>query len=610
MKKYITPRPIEVPCLQTVKKFREKMYYQYRDYLQRRYGEVLYRVPLDAGFTCPHRRRDGSGGCTFCPPDGARAVQLGDAVSLEEQIERGVRFARRRYHATAFMAYLQAFTTTFRSREELRALVTRITAARQFRAIAFGVRPDCLPPQVIEWLAELQQEGEFDISAELGVQTASDDTLRRVHRGHDWNCSRDAIERLAAAGISVTAHLIIGLPGESRADWLRTVSLLSALPVTALKLHNLHVITNTELAREWQAKPFPLLNEYDYIEELLAILPQIPAHIPLLRLTTDTPDDQLLAPRWDMSKGQFRKALARQMAARGVAQGSALRTASPETITLENGSDRVITDDGSPTFYNSQVKEHYHTLAGARSEAELKYVVPGRLHERLTTGPVRLLDICFGLGYNSLLACETALAAGGKLEIIALEMDKTVVRRAAAELSGISEVLEWNKVLDELLQNGFWQHEGISITILWGDARHTAPLPEVQKARFNLIWLDAFSTQKNSELWTVDFFRHLHPLLTPDGTLLTYSAAIPVRSGLTEAGFVVGETAAFGRDRGGTLAALPGGEAVGALPERDIFLMGTLRGVPYRDPNGVRTCKEILRAREGEILQRKKLKET
>lgn len=609
MKKYITPRPIEVPCLQTVKKFREKMYYQYRDYLQRRYGEVLYRVPLDAGFTCPHRRRDGSGGCTFCPPDGARAVQLGDAVSLEEQIERGVRFARRRYHATAFMAYLQAFTTTFRSREELRALVTRITAARQFRAIAFGVRPDCLPPQVIEWLAELQQEGEFDISAELGVQTASDDTLRRVHRGHDWNCSRDAIERLAAAGISVTAHLIIGLPGESRVDWLRTVSLLSALPVTALKLHNLHVITNTELAREWQAKPFPLLNEYDYIEELLAILPQIPAHIPLLRLTTDTPDDQLLAPRWDMSKGQFRKALARQMAARGVAQGSALRTASPETITLENGSDRVITDDGSPTFYNSQVKEHYHTLAGARSEAELKYVVPGRLHERLTTGPVRLLDICFGLGYNSLLACETALAAGGKLEIIALEMDKTVVRRAAAELSGISEVLEWNKVLDELLQNGFWQHEGISITILWGDARHTAPLPEVQKARFNLIWLDAFSTQKNSELWTVDFFRHLHPLLTPDGTLLTYSAAIPVRSGLTEAGFVVGETAAFGRDRGGTLAALPGGEAVGALPERDIFLMGTLRGVPYRDPNGVRTCKEILRAREGEILQRKKLKE-
>ncbi len=132
--------------------------HHYRDYLQHRYGTVLHRVPIDAGFSCPHRKKDGSGGCTFCPGDGARAVQLGTSTVLSEQIEKGVRFAKRRYGATDFMAYLQAFTTTFRSKDELYALVGEITARENFRAIAFGTRPDTLPPQAIRWLAELQQK--------------------------------------------------------------------------------------------------------------------------------------------------------------------------------------------------------------------------------------------------------------------------------------------------------------------------------------------------------------------------------------------------------------------------------------------------------------------
>lgn len=582
-----------------------ELFYSYRKYLQERYGSVLHRVPLDAGFSCPHRTRGGGGGCTFCPDDGARAVQLGTATGIEEQIDKGIRFARRRYDATAFMAYLQAFTSTFRSRQELHTLTDAITANHHFHALAFGTRPDCLPTEVIGWLAALQRERPFDIWVELGIQTSHDKTLRRINRGHDWQRSKEAVIQLAEAGISVAAHLIIGLPGEKEEEYRATIERLCALPVTAIKLHNLHVIQGTVLARQWLAEPFPLMNEYEYIEVLLQLLPLIPETIPLIRLTTDTPDGQLLAPKWTMCKGRFRKALARQMRARGVCQGSALRKTAPIKAVSPADISPITTDDGSLTFYNSQFGEHYHTLAGARSEAEKKYIVPGQLATRLRQGPVKLLDICFGLGYNSLVACETTIENGGELSITALEMDRTVVAEAAGKLDGISTVVNWPEILEALLAHGHWNKGGISITIHWGDARH-----QIKKVTrpFDLLWLDAFSTQKNCELWTVDFFTQLAPLLEQGSALLTYSAAIPVRSGLIAAGLIIGETKAFGRPRGGTMAVLPGNEALlpGPIPERDGLLIQTLRGIPYRDPDGTRTNKEILRAREAEIVEKKR----
>ncbi len=578
--------------------------YQYRDYLKNRYGTVLHRVPIDAGFSCPHRKKDGSGGCTFCPGDGARAVQLGKSVELSEQIQKGVRFAKRRYKATEFMAYFQAFTTTFQSQEELISLTEKITAEANFRAIAFGTRPDALPQKVINWLAELQQQNPFDVWVELGVQSSHNQTLQQINRGHSWQQSVDAILRLAEADISIAAHLVIGLPGEDEADFLATIKQLCALPITAIKLHNLHIIRETELARQWKKAPFPLMNEYQYIEVLLQLLPYIPAEIPLIRLTTDTLPNRLIAPKWTMSKGQFRKALASQMRARGISQGSAMRRTDQASSSRPTEISAAATDDGSITFYNKQFNEHYHTLAGARSEAEKKYIIPGRLKERLQQGDVALLDICFGLGYNSLVACETAINAPHNLAITALEIDKTVVEKAAEVLQKVSLQLDWQQILRQLLETGFWQQENLSIAIHWGDARYQA---QNLGQEFDLLWLDAFSSTKNSELWTVDFFKNLRKLCKTNAALLTYSAAIPVRSGLIEAGFHIGETRPFGRAEGGTIAVLP--ENSTSLPatisEQTRQRIKTTRGTPYRDPYGTRTNKEILRAREAEIVSRK-----
>jgi len=578
--------------------------FEYRDYLKKRYGEVLYRVPIDAGFSCPHRGHDGKGGCIFCPDDGARAVQLRDIQALDQQVKAGVRFAQRRYKAKAFMAYLQAFTNTFSSVEILEDLVTRICLEHDFRAITFGTRPDCLPESVLGYLKTLKST--LDVWVELGVQTTHDSTLKRINRGHGWQESREAIEKLHEKGIAVAVHLILGLPGETPDDFLKTIKRVTALPVDAIKLHNLHVIKDTALADLYEKQPFPVFSEYEYSEILLSLLPWIPDTIPLIRLTTDSPEEKLLAPKWAMSKGQFRKFLGTQLRSRIVSQGSALRDNSSLNKTgclVQSSPEPVATNDGSITFFNEIIKEHYHTLAGARSEAENKFCRPAKLSEKLTQKSVRILDVCFGLGYNSLVSCEYAVKTNSEVEITGLELDRRVVYTASKEIQENNTLFDWNNCLKNLSDTGQWQHQNCSIKLFWGDARHTAARLE---HRFDCIWLDAFSTQKNSELWTVDFFKTLKRLLEPGGLLLTYCAAIPVRAGLIEAGFHVGETEAFGRERGGTIASMFPGLITKPLPERDLYLVQTSRGTPYRDPEGTRTNKEILRAREFEISNLKK----
>ncbi len=577
--------------------------YGYREFLLKRYGQVLHRIPIDAAFSCPHRNADGSGGCSFCSESGARATQLGDLTDIRAQIRAGVKFAKKRYNAKGFMAYFQAFTSTFTSVDTLDSLIDLISKEEEFRAIIFGTRPDCLPDEVVRYLVKLQQR--LDVWVELGVQTTHDSTLLRINRGHDFAASREAILKLHTAGVSVAVHLILGLPGETIEDFHRTIKTISALPISAIKLHNLHVIEGTSLAREYNKQPFPLFNEHEYAEILLNLLPLIPAEIPIIRLTTDSDENSLIAPRWSMSKGQFRNHLEKMMLSRGVRQGmyhkqqSRVEKSPTKTETLEP----VRTDDGSITFWNSIVKEHYHSQAGARSEANLKYCLPADLKKRLSEGKIRILDVCFGLGYNSLTSCELALSSGSELEIVGLELNRGVVKLAAEKIEEADTFFDWSKCLSNVAANGNWSEKNCSIQLLWGDARHTVSQLEGQ---FDLIWLDAFSTQRNSELWTVDFFTKLLPLLKNTGMLCTYSAAIPVRAGFIKAGFHIGESEPFGRERGGTIAARKARFIKRQIPERDKYLLATTRGIPYRDPTGTRTNKEILRAREQEILEHKK----
>ncbi len=593
-------------------------YLQYKDYLTKRYGQSLYRVPIDFDLGCPNREVDGSGGCTFCNVRGSKAVQTIGKDSVQEQMAEAIRFARNRYGAKKFMAYIQAFSATFG--ESQQPMYLDLLDAFDFTAVSIGTRPDCLTPQAYDFLVELNNH--IEVWVELGVQTMHDQTLERINRGHDWASSEMAIKKLNELGIKVAVHAILGLPGETAEDFQQTADTLASLPIDAVKIHNLHIERGTTLAMEHALSPLPVLMEHDFAEHLMDFIRRMPPGIPIMRLTTDTLDEELIAPKWHMTKGQFRDYVVQQMTCREWRQGDLFNveeasslfaaerpTDGAGTTRLEASSTlkTVATADGSITFWNQDYKEHYHTPAGARLEATEKYIVPSKLKERLSSGNINLLDVCFGLGYNSLAAMD--IAARGTSEhqvhVTALEMDRRVVSAAAQHIQPLeSDHFEWRKTLNELYLHGQSESGNRQAEIFWGDARYT--ITKLSPFTYDLIFLDAFSTQRNSELWTVDFFRKLKTVMKPDGVLLTYCAALPVRAGLLEAGFFVGETDPVGRKRGGTIAAMRRDDVEIALPAPELeTIRNTTRGLPYRDPHGVRTNKEILRDRQERILVEK-----
>jgi radical SAM protein (TIGR01212 family) len=597
-------------------------YLQYKDYMIERYGEALYRVPVDFNLGCPNREADGSGGCTFCNVRGSKAVQTLGKETVQEQMAESIRFARDRYGAKKFMAYIQAFSATFG--EQQQPMYIDLLDSFDFTAISIGTRPDCFSQQAYDFLVELNRH--IEVWVELGVQTVHDRTLERINRGHDWASSERAIKKLHELGIKVAVHAILGLPGETAEDFQKTADTFASLPIDAVKIHNLHIEKGTTLAMEHALSPLPVLMEHDFAEHLMDFIRRIPANIPIMRLTTDTLDEDLIAPKWNMAKGQFRDYVVQQMVCREWRQGDlssgateldaqrGLRKASndrresqpPSTLKV------VDTEDGSVTFWNEDYKEHYHTPAGARLEAEEKYIVPGRLKERLAKGDVRLLDVCFGLGYNSLAAMKIAsrgirheALGNSELTVTALEMDRRVVGAVAQNIqTSDNDSFDWKKALEDLYSNHSCLVPHASCLMHWGDARYT--VTHLPHTSYDLVFLDAFSTQRNSELWTIDFFRKLKTVMKPDAVLLTYCAAIPVRAGLMEAGFHVGETAPIGRQRGGTIAAMRAEDIEIPLPDHELkMIRETTRGLPYHDPHGVRTNKEILRNRQERIIQSK-----
>lgn len=579
----------------------------FKTFMVQHYGTALHRVPVDLGYGCPNRGPDGTGGCAFCAETGGRAVQITGITNIQDQISQGVTFARQRYQAQAFMLYIQAYTGTFADATVLRETLAAMLACHPFRALSIGTRPDCLNDDVIDVLRELNEQ--LDVWVELGVQTTYDDTLIRINRGHDWAASRQAVVRLHKAGLRPAAHIILGLPGETPDHWRQTAERLARLPLTAVKLHNLHVIRGTALAAEYADSPFPTLDEHQYTEGVIDVLQRLPADVPIMRLTTDTPEDQLIAPRWHLSKGQFLDHLVKHMRFRNVRQGdcfSGRKRSGADAAEPAVDFTPLPTGDGSVTFWNPVFKEHYHSKVGAHTEAREKFILPSGLGERIrerTGDDIHLLDICFGLGYNTIAAIEEALTAqkpSRRLRVTALEIDAGVITAAARHVTPPADsAVDWTSFFKTLSTDGHWKNERCAVDLLIGDARARLPEPP---ARFDIIFLDAFSTQRNAELWTLDFFSRLKKILAPNGALLTYSAALPVRGGLMRAGFVVGETPAIGRNRGGTIAA-DSAEWINQplCPDELKAIQTTTRGLPYRDPSQTWTNRHILREREKRV---------
>jgi radical SAM protein (TIGR01212 family) len=309
---------------EVISPFGERRYNAWNEHVKTRYGGRVQKVSVDAGFTCPNRDGlVGTGGCTFCNNASFTPGYLNRRQPISEQLDAGLEFLLRRYPGTPrFIAYFQSYSNTYGEFERLRACYQEALAHPHISGLAIGTRPDCLPDEVLDYLALLAHD--HIIELEIGVESCNDVALARVNRGHNFAASVDAIQRAAARGLEVTAHLMLGLPGESRDSMLDGARLLSALPIRALKLHQLQLVRGTVLAREWQHHPdaVTLLDEEACIGLLADFIERLSPSILLQRVGSEVPPSQKLAPHWNLRLSELAPQISAELARRNSWQGS------------------------------------------------------------------------------------------------------------------------------------------------------------------------------------------------------------------------------------------------------------------------------------------------
>ena len=277
-------------------------------------GQKVQKITITAGFTCP--TRDGSmgkGGCTYCNNKSFSPNYAAKLRPITEQIDKGISFFRKKYPEMKYLAYFQSYTNTYGEVADCIAKYEEALAHPDVVGLIIGTRPDCMPEPLLEYLSELAKRTFLLI--EYGVESTWDKTRERIQRGHTWQESVDTIQRTHEAGILVGAHIILGLPGESREEMIAHAERLSRLPITTLKIHQLQIIRGTIMAGEYLRSPsdFHLFTEEEYIELCVDFVHHLRLDIVLERFVSQSPQELLLAPRWGWKNYEFtakiRKAL-------------------------------------------------------------------------------------------------------------------------------------------------------------------------------------------------------------------------------------------------------------------------------------------------------------
>lgn len=299
-----------------------KRYREFGDFLRERFPFKAQKIAINAGFTCPNR--DGSkgrGGCTYCNNQTFNPSYCQTDKSVTDQLAEGVRFFSRKYPEMRYLAYFQAYTSTYGELERLERLYEKALGYPGVVGLVIGTRPDCMPDHLLDYLARLSEQ--VLVLVEYGVESTLDRTLRRINRGHDFAEAEEAIRRTAARGIAVGAHLILGLPGESRDEILGHADRLSELPLTTLKLHQLQLIRHTRMALEFERQPedFHLFTVDEYIDLAIDFIERLDPAIALERFVSQSPKELLIAPDWGLKNYEFTARVNRRLAERDSWQG-------------------------------------------------------------------------------------------------------------------------------------------------------------------------------------------------------------------------------------------------------------------------------------------------
>lgn len=281
-----------------------QIYNDYGAWMRRQFPFRVQKISIDAGFSCPNR--DGHishGGCTFCDNRTFNPSYCQPSKSITEQITEGKEFFRHKYPDMKYLAYFQAFSNTYATLNTLQRRYEEALSAEDVVGIVIGTRPDCVSDKILNYLESLNQQTFMIV--EYGIESVSDDTLRRVNRGHNFECSRRAIIETHNRGILTGAHIILGLPGESAEDNVRQANIISALPIDILKLHQLQIIRGTQLAAEYERQPFNLYTADEYIDLCRRYIERLRPDMVLERFVSQSPKELLVAPKWGLKNYEF-----------------------------------------------------------------------------------------------------------------------------------------------------------------------------------------------------------------------------------------------------------------------------------------------------------------
>lgn len=296
-----------------------KRYHSLNYQLRQEFGQKVYKIALDGGFTCPNRDGSkGTGGCYFCSAQGSGDFTANKAISIEEQLIEGKKMIRHKA-GDKYIAYFQAFTGTYAPVERLKEIYLRAIQHPGVVGLAIATRPDCLATEIVELLQEINIR--TNLWLELGLQTIHSQTARILNMHYDFNDFLSAVEKLNKVNIKTCAHLMLGLPGETKKDMLKTAHTVVRLPIQGLKIHSLYILHGTHLGDTYLANPFKMLSLEEYVDLVVDILEITPPELVIHRLTGDGPRNSLIAPLWSLDKHRVLNYIEAELKQRNTWQG-------------------------------------------------------------------------------------------------------------------------------------------------------------------------------------------------------------------------------------------------------------------------------------------------
>ena len=299
-----------------------KLYNEYSEYLKLKYGEKVYKLPVNIPCTCPNRDGTlGYGGCTFCAEVGTGFEMLDSSLSVKEQLKRNMEYISKKYKADKFIAYFQNYTNTYMDTEKFKNYIND-AIADNIVGIAISTRPDCISDEKLRFLDEIHSKYNVNITIELGLQTVNYHTLSNVNRGHTLAEFIDAVLRIKRYNFEICTHIILNLPGDNVLDTVETAKILSALKIEQVKIHSLYIMENTEMGRLYKNNEINIISKDEYVERVVVFLEHLNKDIVVQRLAGRAPKENSLFVNWGMSWWKLKDEILCKMESENRYQGS------------------------------------------------------------------------------------------------------------------------------------------------------------------------------------------------------------------------------------------------------------------------------------------------